>query len=80
MELVKQIRKEVGVKQYVLAERLGVNQGNYANIENGKLIPNNLEQIEKSALMFLKPLLLNKIVSIGNHLTLLRDLDKKIKI
>jgi len=61
MEIVKELRKKLKVKQYVLANTLGIQQANYANIENGKLIPNNLDEIKEKALNELKPFLNQKI-------------------
>lgn len=61
MEIVKLLRKKLKVKQYVIANTLGLQQANYANIENGKLIPNNLDEIKEKALNELKPFLNQKI-------------------
>jgi len=55
MNHVKVVRKEVGMKQYVLAEMLNVEQSNYANIENGKLITNKVPDIIHNALTILIP-------------------------
>lgn len=61
MELVKNIRKCVGIKQVEMAESLGIDQSNYCNIENGKLIPNNISEIKEKALDILLPKLSNRI-------------------
>jgi len=73
MEIVKQLRKKLKVKQYVLANTLGIQQANYANIENGKLIPNNLDEIKEKALNELKPFLVKKIKDTEAELNLLTE-------
>lgn len=46
MENVKKIRTLLKIKQFELAKQVGISQANFANIENGKLIPNNIKEIE----------------------------------
>lgn len=55
MRQVKEIRKLVGMKQYVLASILGIEQSNYANMENGKLHTNYIPMLRDKALSILKP-------------------------
>jgi len=55
MEHVKTVRKTVGMKQYVLAEMLNIEQSNYANMENGKLVTSKIDGIIHSALEILIP-------------------------
>lgn len=76
---VKVIRKEVGMKQYVLAEMLNIEQSNYANIENGKLIPNKIPDIIHDALTILIPKLDEKILDASLKHFYLRSLRKEFK-
>ena len=55
MKEVKSIRKMCGITQREVSEYIGINQSNYCNMENGKLKPNNLDQIQKKAMIFLQP-------------------------
>lgn len=59
---IKVLREDVGVKQTELAEKLGLCQTNYSKIENGKLIPNSIDDLKKKALNILKPYLYSKIL------------------
>lgn len=80
MDVVKNLRKVVNVKQYELAASLGIEQSNYCNIENGKLIPNNIADIQKRAIDYLLPLLELKIKLIEvdlKALCIIRDLAKE---
>lgn len=61
IEQIKNLRKEVGLKQYVLAEMLYVEQSNYANIENGKLVTSKIPNIIEKAEEILVPMLDLKI-------------------
>lgn len=61
IEQIKNLRKEVGLKQYVLAEMLCVEQSNYANIENGKLVTSKIPNIIEKAEEILVPMLDLKI-------------------
>jgi len=61
MEKIKKLRKELGVKQHELGLKLGVNKTKYSSIENGKLIPNNLEYLKEQAAKELMPYLIVKI-------------------
>jgi len=74
MERVKKLRKEVGIKQKDMAEALGINHPNYANLENGRYIPNGIKEIEKEAISILKPLLMVKILSTDKELDRLKSL------
>ena len=53
MERVKKLRKLCRVTQVELANELGIEQSNYCNMENGKLIPNSIKQIESKAISIL---------------------------
>lgn len=80
MHEVKVLRKAVNMKQYVLAEKLGVEKSNYANMENGKLITNKLPEIKKKAIGILLPMLKSKVNSIrldlGVAVNLVKHFDK----
>jgi|688.fasta_scaffold2333153_1 DNA-binding XRE family transcriptional regulator len=78
MEKVKQLRVKLKVKQCLIAERLGIQRTNYNSIENGKLIPNNIESIERDALFLLKPVLLKKIDEITKELIELQKIREKL--
>lgn len=75
MERVKRLRKEVGMKQYILAEKLGIEQSNFANIENGRWIPGNIRETEERAVKILKPLLTKKILEVREYLNRLENLS-----
>lgn len=62
MNDIKVLRKKVGMKQCVLAKELGVEQSNYANIENGKLITSKIPEIRQKALEILLPKLDHLII------------------
>jgi len=79
MNHVKVVRKEVGMKQYVLAEMLNVDQSNYANIENGKLITSKVPDIIHNALSILIPELDNKILETKLQNAYLKQLRKEFK-
>lgn len=68
---IKVLREDVGMKQYVLAEKLGICQTNYSKIESGKLIPNSIEDLKKKALDILKIPLENEILNQRVKLSLL---------
>jgi DNA-binding XRE family transcriptional regulator len=55
MEHVKLLRKAVGIKQHKMAEMLNIDQSNYCNIENGRLVPLNLDAIKQRCLNVLLP-------------------------
>lgn len=61
MKDVKELRKAVGMKQCDLAQKLGIGQSNYSNMENGKMITNKLEEIKRRAFDVLLPLLEEKV-------------------
>lgn len=71
IEQIKNLRKEVGIKQYVLAEMLCIEQSNYANMENGKLITGKLNEIIEKAETILIPMLDVKISNTQSRLDLL---------
>lgn len=58
---IKNLRKTVGMKQFALANLVGQNQSNYANIENGKLITEKVPKIIEDAKLILLPMLDEKI-------------------
>lgn len=76
---VKLIRKEVGIKQYVLAEMLNIEQSNYANLENGKLITKKLPDIIHNALLILVPELDKKITETNTKKEYLKTLRETLK-
>ena len=57
MKDIKVIRKICGIKQYEFAKMMGIEQSNYANIENGRMVPKSLDSIKDKAKGILKPLL-----------------------
>jgi len=61
MKEVKELRLICGIKQFQLAEKLGIEQSNYANMENGRLIPKNIAQLQGKAFKILKPYLQDRI-------------------
>lgn len=61
MNHVKLVREEVGMKQCDLAERLKINQSNYANMEKGKLVTKKIPNIINEALLILIPKLDQKL-------------------
>jgi len=79
IEDVKIIRKKVRMKQYVLAEMLNIEQSNYANMENGKLITNKLPDIIHNALSILIPKLEKEILMTKSDYEYLKSLRSKFK-
>ena len=63
MNDIKKLRKLVGIRQFDMAEKLGMEQGNYCNLENGRYIPLNLDKIHFKCLEVLLPELDNLIFS-----------------
>ena len=55
MEIIKQVRKLCGINQSEFSDRLGIVRSNYCNIENGKFIPNQIENITNKAKIILIP-------------------------
>jgi DNA-binding XRE family transcriptional regulator len=78
MEIVKKLRKKLKVKQCLVAERLGIQRTNYNAIENGKLIPNNIDKIQSDALFLLKPVLLKRMNEVAKELMELEKLNSEL--
>jgi len=74
MEIIKELRLELGVKQSYLAQELGLNQGNYSKLENGNLFQNNMSEIEAKAIKILKPMLIKKLISAQSEVERLESL------
>ena len=55
MKSIKKARKICRISQTIFAYRLGVDQSNYCNIENGKLILNTIPELKKKAVSILLP-------------------------
>ncbi len=55
MESIKKARKICSITQTEFAKRLNVDQSNYSNIENGKLILNTIPTLRKVAISILVP-------------------------
>jgi len=79
IEQIKNLRKEVGLKQYVLAEMLNVEQSNYANMENGKLVTNKLPNIVYNAEQILLPMLDDSIRNAQKKLDILLSFRDQFK-
>lgn len=73
MNRLKQLRKICGTTQEELARKIGIEQSNYCNIENGILIPRNIEEIKIKAFEILKPRLLDVIKDKEKELKTLTD-------
>ena len=67
MEKVKRLRKETGLKQKEMAEKMEMHYSNYANLENGRYVPANIKELESKAVKILKPHLLKKVLDIGDE-------------
>jgi DNA-binding XRE family transcriptional regulator len=78
MKDIKKLRKICKLSQIELAYELGIEQSNYCNIENGKLIPNNLAEIRQKAIKILMPLLDLKIIYLGSDLYNLKEFRKTL--
>jgi transcriptional regulator with XRE-family HTH domain len=61
MRKIKELRKELGIKQVYFADKLEIQRAYYANVENGRLIPKNIEEIKREASKILFQLLSKKI-------------------
>lgn len=55
MESIKKARKICRITQTEFAKRLNVDQSNYSNIENGKLILKTIPTLRKVAISILVP-------------------------
>lgn len=78
MDLVRDIRKSVGVKQINLANKLGINPPNYCKVEAGRYLPTNVADIELKALEELEQPLIDKIKSSEKELKRLKELNKRL--
>ncbi len=76
---IKNLRKEVGLKQYVLAEMLNIEHSNYANMENGKLITNRIPDIIHNAEQILLPMLDGSIINVQKRLDVLLSFKDQFK-
>jgi len=63
MERIRKLRKEVGVSQKELALEIGLVHQYYSSIETGFVITRQPEHIEQRAIKYLKPKLIDKIIS-----------------
>lgn len=77
VEQIKNLRKATGMKQFVLAEKLNIEQANYSNIENGKLITSKIQDIILEAEKILLPLLDNKILDTERELNILLSIKNQ---
>lgn len=75
MEKVKALRKEVGMKQKELADKLNIVQQTYSNIESGYYSPKNKEKTKEQAVDILYPLLIKKIISVREDLERLESMS-----
>jgi len=78
-EQIKNLRKATGMKQFILAEKLGIEQSNYSNIENGKLITGKIQNIVSEAEKILLPLLENKIFDTQTKLDVLLSIQDQFE-
>ena len=74
MNRVRILRNELRFNQQHLAELVGVKQGNFSRMENGKLTLNNTKEIEEKAIKILKPLLLKKLIEAQSEVERLESL------
>jgi len=79
IEHIKVLRKEVGLKQCILAEMLCIEQSNYANMENGKLVTNKIPNIVDKAEKILVPMLEAKIQNTQMRLDVLLSFKDQFK-
>ena len=68
MENIKWCRKKLKISQKELANALGMDQYNYCNIENGKLILNSIPNLKRRAIDFLLPRLKSKVSIMKNEI------------
>jgi len=80
IEQIKNLRKATGMKQYILAEKLGIEQSNYSNIENGKLITGKIQNIVSESEKILLPLLENKIFDTQTKLDVLLSIQDQFEL
>lgn len=74
MEEIKKLRKAVGMKQFELATLLNLEQSNYCNIENGKLILKYSEELKNKAKAILIPMMIEKIELMEKDIIELRNI------
>lgn len=79
MKDIKYLRKLVKVKQFILAEELGIEQSNYSNIENGKLVTSKINEIKANAVKILLPILEKQINIKYSEIYEMKKLQQKFK-
>jgi len=75
MEKIRRLRVETGTSQKTLAADLKMSRPSYANAENGRYIPNDIEGIKERAVKILKPLLIKKILAVREDLERLENIS-----
>lgn len=78
MKSIKKARKICRISQTIFAYRLGIDQSNYCNIENGKLILKTIPELKKNAVSILLPELDSIIASKYKELSDLKQLRKSL--
>lgn len=73
MKVVKELRKQLKLKQTELADMLGIQKANYCNMENGRLVPKNIEEIENRAFDALESECEKQIISEESKLARLKQ-------
>ena len=74
MKTIKFLRQTLRIKQKDFAKHLGIARSNYSNIENGILIPKNIDKIKLNAIDLLKPEFKSTIADIEHQLDFLKQL------
>lgn len=78
MEIIKTIRKRLGIKQTELARMLNIREANYCNMENGRLVPKNIKEIEQKAFSKLLAVCEGEIMRAEEEIKLHNDIKSQI--
>jgi len=67
MKHIKELRLEVGMSQKEMIVKLGVKQSHYSSLENEIYFPKNKDKTEARCIEILKPLLIQKIITMQSE-------------
>lgn len=73
MKHIKEIRKALKIKQSDFSKKLGIDQSNFSNIENGKLIISRIPEIIEQSMVILEPELTKHIIKKELELKFFKD-------
>lgn len=62
MKNIRKLRRAVTITVKEMAEYLNINKNEYINIESGRLIPENKEELEEKIIDIINPKLKSKLI------------------